>query len=59
MPIFDFKCTKCKSIIKDEIVSHKELNGGKRIIRECPKCGEDAERMIGSPMFYFRRPGSN
>lgn len=56
MPIFDFKCTKCGAKIKDEYVPAKELNGGKRIVRECPECKADAERMMGTPMFYFKRP---
>ena len=56
MPIYDFKCPNCGTKIKDEYVPAKDLNGGKRIVRECPKCKGEAVRQIGTPMFYFRRP---
>jgi len=59
MPIFDFKCKECGIMLKNEVVTYKETMGKKEIIRVCPECGGEAKKQVGSPMFYFRRPGSN
>lgn len=59
MPIFDFKCKKCGYVIKNEYIPAKEMNEKKKVTRECPKCHSKADRQMGAPMFYFRRPGSN
>lgn len=59
MPIYDFKCKECGVILKNEIVSFKEVNDKKKVVRKCPECGGVAEKQMGSPMFFFRRPGSN
>ena len=59
MPIFDFKCIDCDVIIKDEFVAAKEFEKNQEPIRECPKCKKKMIRKPGSPMFYFRRKGSN
>lgn len=59
MPIFDFKCKECNTMIKNEHVAHKELNEKEKVTRECPKCGGVATKQMGAPPFYFRRPGSN
>ena len=45
MPWFDFQCTNCDEIVKDEPFSSNDEKEG-RVVK-CPKCGSDMQKLLG------------
>jgi len=54
MPIFEFECTKCKSIY-DALTSFDKTEKYKNV--SCPECGsKKKEKRMSSPNFAFAQP---
>ena len=50
MPVYDYKCNKCKKKEENVLVMMKDIEKP----HKC-ECGEEMVRLMGSPSFYFRR----
>ena len=47
MPVWDFECTKCGVLYKDQLVSRETT-------LVCPDCGEELKRLLGAPCFKVK-----
>ena len=52
MPLYEYKCSKCKNVF---VLMEKMSSEGE--LRKCPECNSDAKKMISQTSFHLKGSG--